>query len=303
MEDLKDKFRKAFPETIFDEKLSKHTTFQIGGPADCFYAVSDNTVLPELLKFARDHQIKSYILGAGSNTLFDDQGFRGLIIKIETKNIEILEGNFIKADSGVSIPSLIKFTVDNDLQGLERWVGLPGTVGGAVRGNAGCNGLETQDILVSAEVIDQNLKLATMVNSYFDFTYRFSRLKKTKEVVLSAIFRVEALNMSKDEQREMMSEIKQTRMKVQPFGSTTGSFFKNPDPSHPAGKLIEEVGLKGKQIGNAQISGKHGNFFLNLGGAKSREIIALANMAKEEVKAKFHLNLEQEVQYLPENGL
>jgi UDP-N-acetylmuramate dehydrogenase len=299
MEDIKAKY----PELLLDEKLSKYSTFQIGGPADFFYKVSDTSILPSLLKYAKDQGIKTFILGTGSNTLFDDNGFRGLVIKIESKNTEILEGNLVKADSGVSIPRLIKFTVDSGLQGIEHWVGLPGTVGGAVRGNAGCNGLETKDILVSAEIVGQNLEVRSVDKAYFDFDYRFSKLKNNQEIVLNATFQLEKLQSTKEEQKSLMMDLNKNRIAAQPFGSTTGSFFKNPSTDQPAGMLIDQAGLKGKKIGNAQISDKHGNFFLNLGGAKAKEILELARLAKEQVKAKFGLELEQEVQYLPENGL
>lgn len=291
-----------------NEKLSKYSTFQIGGPADFFYKLEDPADLIPLFQFAKKKKIPYFIMGGGSNVLFDDQGFRGLIIKIDNKNISLSPGSkksvFVTADAGVSIASLLDFSVKNNFSGLEKWVGLPGTVGGAVYGNAGCNGLETSEILVEASLINEkNARIRKVKNNYFNFKYRQSKLKTTKEIVLSATFKLEKRTITAEEQKKMMSEIRQSRIAKQPFGSSTGSFFKNPSKIKPAGLLIEQAELKGKTIGKAQISTKHGNFLVNLGGATAQDVLKLARFARQTIKRKFGLTLKEEVQILSAKGL
>ena len=308
MSDTKAKIQAQFPGVIFNEKLSKYSTFQVGGPADFFYKVDSldaqslNT-LSALLSFAKEVSIPVFFLGGGSNTLFADEGFRGLIIKIESREIEKLDNSQLKVDAGVPIPSLIMYSAENSLTGLEPWMGLPGTVGGALRGNAGCNGLETSDILKEATLLNLNdFTVHTVDSSYFEYSYRSSKIKKQPELVLQAVFQLQPREISLEEQKERIKEFNQLRIKKQPFGSTTGSFFKNPNPKQPAGMLIEQIGLKGHQHGKAKISDKHANFFLNLGGATAKEILELSQLAIDKVKESFGLTLEPEVVYLPENG-
>lgn len=302
---LKSAFKKQFPEILFNEKLSKYSTFQIGGPADFFYKLKNNNDLPPLISFAKKHHLKYFIIGGGSNILFDDKGFHGLIIKIETKNITI-KNTKITADAGVPVATLLNASINQSLTGLESWIGLPGTVGGAVRGNAGCNGLECKNILVSATILNPKTnKIRTVSNKYFKFKYRQSKLKQTKEIILNATFKLQKRRsrfQSPTQQKKLIAEIRKSRMDKQPFGSSTGSFFKNPSTNQPAGLLIEQAGLKGKTIGKAQISTKHANFLLNLGHATSKNIIKLANLARKSVKAKFGLTLEEEVQILTTKG-
>ncbi len=302
---LQSAFKKQFPEILFDEKLSKYSTFQIGGPADFFYKIKNSTNLPPLLSFAKKHHIEYFIIGGGSNILFDDKGFRGLIIKIETKNITI-KGTEISADAGVPVATLLNASINHALTGLEPWIGLPGTVGGAVRGNAGCNGLECKKILSAATILNPKTgKIRAVLNKYFQFKYRQSKLKKTKEIILNATFKLQKRRsrfQSPIQQKNLIAGIRKSRMDKQPFGSSTGSFFKNPSTNQPAGLLIEQAGLKGKTIGKAQISTKHANFLVNLGGATSENIIKLANLVRKLVKAKFGLILEEEVQILTPKG-
>ena len=289
-----------FPGIKLDEDLFKYSTFQIGGPADYFYKLNKTEDLKLLIDFAKTNHIDIFVFGGGSNILFDDNGFRGLVIKIETENIAV-DGEYITADAGIMISKLIKYSIEHDLIGLEKWVGLPGTVGGAVRGNAGCNGLETLEIFEKALLLNPKTgEIREEKADYFDFSYRHSKLKETQEIVLNATFKLKHKDVSDEEQKEIMDEIRKFRLTKQPFGKTTGSFFKNPFPDKPAGMLIDQAGLKGKTIGKAQISEKHANFFLNLGGATSKEIIELVKLAKREVKAKFDIDLEEEVQIIPE---
>lgn len=300
----KDQLATKFPDILLDEPLKKYSTFQIGGPADYFYKLQKTELLPELTKFCHTNGIPFLIIGAGSNILFDDKGFRGLIIKIETSDITI-SGDEITADAGTTISQLINTATKHNLSGLEPWLGLPGTVGAAVRGNAGCNGLETKDILKKATIFDTATgHIAEIAPPDLHLAYRDSRLKTApNEIVLSATFKLDSNTLNTEEQQRLSDEARKLRFEKQPFGrATTGSFFKNPSPDKPAGMLIDQAGLKGRTIGQAQISEKHANFFLNLGGASSADMIELASLAKREVKAKFNIDLEEEVQIISENG-
>lgn len=320
---LREAFKKEFPEIIFNEKLSRYSTFQIGGPADFFFRLKQTKDLSPLLKFCKKHKLHYFILGGGSNILFADEGFNGLVIKIETKNFNIhtdatnrskssnlarqsaaTTNIYLTADAGLPIANLILESIKNNLSGLENWTGLPGTVGGAVRGNAGCNDLETNHILTKAILLNPKTgKIRTVSNKYFNYKYRHSKLKKTPEIVLSATFQLKPRKISAEEQKQIISALHKFRITKQPFGSSTGSFFQNPDRQKPAGLLIEQAGLKGKIIGKAQISRKHANFLINLGGATARDILKLARFVRKAIKAKFGLTLKEEVQILSAKGL
>ncbi len=305
MEDAKEAYKKLIPEIKFDEPLKNHSTFRIGGPADLFYELKKSEDLPKIIEFCTKENLPTIILGGGSNVLFDDKGFRGIVIKIATENIEFnREKNTVKADAGVPISKLIKASMEEGFSGLEKWIGLPGTVGGAVRGNAGCNGLETKDILISTKVIDlTDLKTKELKNEEMKFAYRTSKIKENENmIVLNATFQLKNKKIQPEEQKRLMMEAAKTRGEKQPYGLTAGSFFKNPSPEMPAGRLIEEVGLKGETIGGAMISEKHGNFFINKNNATAKDILKLASLAKRQVKAKFGVGLKEEVQIFAEKN-
>lgn len=304
MTNIAQELQAQLPDVLLNEPLSKHCTFKIGGPADFFYPVKHTDEVKPLIQFCHAYKIPFFIFGAGSNILFDDKGYRGLVIKIATKDMKISENQII-ADAGVMISQLLDESIKAELTGLEPWIGLPGTVGAAVYGNAGCNGLETKDILTEALLLNPLTgEIKEVNNHYFHFSYRHSRLKESQEVVLNATFKVEPRTFPKEYQDKMIAEIRQERFKKQPFGvCTTGSFFKNPFPDQPAGLLIEQAGLKGKCIGDAQISEKHGNFFINKNKATAKDILALAALAKDEVYKNSGLLLTEEVQIIPEKPL
>lgn len=302
MTDLVKQLKKEFSDIRLNEPLKSHCTFHIGGPADMFYKAKNTEEIPKLIKIAKAHSLPYFIFGGGSNILFDDKGFRGLVIKIETQNIEI-NNNEITADAGVLISELIKESIKNEFSGLEKWIGLPGTVGGAIRGNAGCNGLETKDILISATILDPKTnKIKKISKSHFKFSYRNSYIKNTDEIILNATFKLKKRPISEKKILEITKFIQQERFLKQPLGLSCGSFFKNPSPANPAGLLIEKAGLKGKTIGKAQVSEKHANFLINLGGATAEDIKKLIKLIKREIKKKFNINLEEEVQVLSEYG-
>ncbi|MDP2642709.1 MAG: UDP-N-acetylmuramate dehydrogenase [Candidatus Peregrinibacteria bacterium] len=288
-ESLQNEFTKIFPEALINEPLDKYCTLRVGGPADFFCKAKDIETLQNLINFAKENTLPYFILSGGTNVLFDDKGFRGLTIKMDLKNLEIKD-EFITADAGVIVALMMNKALASGLTGFEKWFGLPGTVGGAVRGNAGCNGLETKDILVKATLLNPETgEIHEEETAYFGFGYRDSKIKHSNEIILNATFKLKKGEPEK---------VENPRVFTQPKGMSAGSFFKNPSPENPAGMLIDKAGLKGTRIGNAQISDVHANFIVNLGGATAKDIKDLAALAKSTVKEKFGIELEEEVQIL-----
>ena len=276
-----------------NEPLSNHSTFRVGGFAKYFYEVSDTDELPELIKWAKSKDIPYFILGGGSNVLFKDSGFPGLVIKIVACGIQH-KGSEVIAEAGAKIAQVARFAAEHDLGGLEEFVTLPGTVGGAVSGNAGCFWNEISDVLSRAWIL-KNGDVLEVENDYFDFKYRWSCLKDADDVLLKVAFEV-AEGCDKDR----MQDVLEIRKERQPVGMTAGCFFKNPGatPEMSAGYLIDKCGLKGEQVGGAQISTKHSNFILNTGDATANDILALADIAKKSVKGQFDIDLEPEIQVI-----
>jgi UDP-N-acetylmuramate dehydrogenase len=267
--------------------LGQYCTFQIGGPADYFVEMADPR---EAIAWAEDRDVPFFVFGAGSNLLFDDEGFRGMIIRVKGGEI-VVDGEDVRADAGVMMAAVVKAAADAGLTGLEEWHGLPGTVGGAVYGNAGCFGVEVKDRLKSAEI----LGLGQVGVDYFEYGYRDSLFKREPAFVLNATF-----ELKKGEGvKEKMREIAVARLKKQPAGLNTGSFFKNPSIEQPAGLLIDQCGLKGERLGGMQVSEQHGNFFMNTGGASSEDVRELADLVTKRVEEKFDIALEREIIFVP----
>ena len=306
---LKQKLQAIFPLTRFDEPLSKHSTFRIGGKADAYIELADldpktPTSLQALIKFCRQNRIPFFILGGGSNVLFHDKGFRGIIIKITANHLTIKTLKNKKAlaiaDAGLPLGVLVKKAKDAGYSNFDSWLGIPGTVGGAVRGNAGAQGLEIKDTLLYAEIFNPKTGLTReLTPKNLKMKYRSSSLKKDNRIVLRAVFELKKSKTTGNSLPPLLF-----RLQNQPKGYSAGSFFKNPG-KFKAGYLIDQCGLKGLKIGGAQISNKHANFFINVGAetktpATQKDLLALAAKAKKEVYKKFKIRLEEEVQIVPE---
>lgn len=329
------KIQSLFPTAKFNELLKNHCTFRIGGPADIFIEITSfNTEnlanFKSLLKFLHQNRIPFFVLGGGANILFHDKGFRGVVIKISACEFEFAENSkigsnpksqtkspkqFLYAEAGAPLQILISKASEKGFYHLLRLSGIPGTLGGAIRGNAGANGLEMKDILVDATILNPKTgQIKKVPNKFFKFKYRDSILKTRKysdHIVLSATL----LLTASPKEKLFLSKIKSTRKETQPWGLSAGSFFKNPEtlprskipPENlKAGFLIEQCGLKGKRIGGAVISEKHANFILNFNDprhpATQKDVLDLASKAKELVFKKFKIKLEEEVKIVPEAG-
>jgi UDP-N-acetylmuramate dehydrogenase len=291
-----DELQKNFQGKLaLNEMMSKHTSFCIGGPADLYAEPNDKNDLLALLSFLQEQNISFTILGNGSNVLISDDGIRGVVINLESGLNKIsFENNFIDVESGVMLNRFVDFCIQRELKGVEMLAGIPGTIGGAIRMNAGAHGGEISDCIIDVEIIREN-KFQTISKEEAQFQYRSSGLKKD-DVVVSARFQLPMGN--KEDMMYIRKEMLKKRNATQPLDlPNSGSVFKNPKPLFAA-KLIEECGLKGKQIGNAQISEKHANFIVNLGNAKANDVLGLMKLAKKTVMEKFGIMLELEVQLL-----
>ena len=286
------------------EPMSRHTTFRIGGPADLFVEAASADNLRDIVLTARQQHVRYFVLGGGSNILVSDAGIRGLVILNKAREIEF--GTLkVECESGVVLPTLARECIERGLAGLEWAIGVPGTVGGAVVGNAGAHGSDVAHSLVSASILDSDGNVRDWSAQELQFGYRSSVLKSAirhptsdlPPAVLAAEF--ELKRSTREECEARAAECTEKRKRTQPPGATIGSMFKNP-PSDYAGRLIEAAGLKGARAGNAEISNIHANFFVNLGGASAADIYSLINLAREKVQAMFGIELELEIQLVGE---
>ncbi len=272
------------------EPLAPYTTYKIGGPVDLFYEAETTAALVRAVKLARQLGIPLFLLGGGSNVLISDEGFRGLVIKTQNRDFQVA-GTKITADSGALFSQLVEAAAENGLQGLEFAIGIPGTIGGAVRGNAGAWLQGVGEKVLRVQVLTGENEIRWLSQAECQFAYRQSGLKKSGMVIL----RVE-LGLEKSDQIEIRKKMEENQEKREghPKEPSAGCVFVNPKPDS-AGRMIEACGLKGKRIGDAQISPQHANFFVNLDKARAKDMMALIKLAKEKVKEKFKINLEEEI--------
>ena len=278
-----------------NEALSQYTSFGIGGPARLFYSARNNAQITKAIKAARKLNVETFILGSGSNILVSDGGFNGLVIKMENSTITF-DDSTVYAESGVKLQKVIRETISHHLSGMEFLLGIPGTVGGAVSGNAGTPTTGIDSIISEVEVIDMSNIVKTIPKSQCDFSYRSSRFKYSEtEIILGARFQLQSLS-----QKEIQTKVQSflDKRAHQPVNERcTGSIFKNP-PGEKAWQLIEKVGLRGKKIGDAQVSSKHTNFIVNLGTARAEDVVILISYIKEQVRDQLGIQLQEEIKYV-----
>ncbi len=295
-------FKKNFPGLQFNILLKKYTTFKIGGPAKYFFQAKSKEELIKAIKFSQSVKLPFFILGGGSNVLVSDKGYDGLIIKIQMTKSKCqikskIQSPEIYAGAGVKLGDLVKLAVKNNLTGLEWLAGIPGTVGGAVYGNAGAFGETISDIVEKVEVLDTcQLKIKNYKLTNCQFNYRNSIFKKKKSLlILSCLFRLKRGN--KEEIKKKIKYFLDYRKKNHPLNfPSAGSIFKN--PGKPARELIEKCGLKGKRIGRVEISTKHANFIVNLGEGRAEDVLRLIDLVKKKVKKRFGVGLQEEIKFL-----
>ena len=285
----------------YNEPMKKHTTMRVGGPCDCMVEPSSIEEIQKILEYARKNNIKYYVIGNGSNLLVKDEGVHALIIKIANKfsGVEV-NGEHIKAYSGCSVPKLSQIAKENSLSGLEFACGIPGSVGGGIRMNAGAYGSEMVNVVEKVGFLDENGKLNEIDGKDAHFTYRHSMfVENPNYIVVYAIYKLQKGN--KDEISKIMEENMNSRKQKQPIEYPNfGSVFKRPE-GYFVGKLVDECGLKGYKIGGAQVSTKHSGFMVNIEDATCKDVLDLIEYVKKKVYEKFNVKLQEEVVILGGN--
>ncbi len=277
-----------------NESLKKHNTFKVGGEARYIAFPNDEKQVITLLKHLEKEKIKYYFLGRGSNVIFRDEGFDGVIIKSSNlKVINFIDSNTVYVQSGVSLNNICKVMQDNSLAGIEFCYGIPGNIGGAVYMNAGAYGGEICQAVESVKYIDENFEVKTITNKDCEFSYRNSIFQNKKWFILGCTLKLHTEN--KDIIQQFMDDIMQKRLDKQPLDMpSAGSSFKRP-VGYFAAALIEESGLKGYSIGGAQISKKHAGFIVNTGNATCKDIEDLANFTEKTVFEKTGIAIKKEM--------
>jgi UDP-N-acetylmuramate dehydrogenase len=304
-ENMKTELQKLCGTVLFDEPLSKYTTVRIGGPADALVYPKTVEELTFITAFARKNKIPLFVLGAGSNLLVRDLGIRGIVVSLSQgfNQMKVEEEGVVYVESGVGIPRLVDFTAEEGLTGVEPLAGVPGNVGGALMMNAGTPDGDISDKLVSVVFMDKEGRLITWKKEQVKFGYRESHFPKGA-IVLSC--RLALSRMASEKIKGKIQGYRAKRVETQPLNvPNLGSVFKNPPTNQKAkklfaGKLIEETGLKDVRVGGARISLKHGNFIVNEGGAKAKDVLALIGLIRDKVKEKYGILLETEVKVVGE---
>ncbi len=287
-------------EILYDEPMSKHTTFRVGGAADVFVRIASEeqlkVLIPELVK----SEISYYVIGKGSNLLVGDKGFRGVVIQLDEafENIKV-NNNVVTACAGASMAKIAKTALQNSLTGFEFAAGIPGCVGGGVIMNAGAYGGEMKDVVSKVRVLCKDGNIKEYTNETMSFGYRFSALKNKPEyIVLEVEIILEPGN--EEEILAKMQDLAKRRKDKQPLEyPSAGSTFKRPE-GYFAGKLIGDAGLSGYSVGDAEVSEKHNGFVINRGNATAADVRTLIETIQCKVYEQFGVNLEREVIYLGE---
>lgn len=278
-----------------DISLSTLTTYKTGGIAKLVVYPNNINNLKQMLKLIHKYNIKYFILGKGSNTLFSDKEFNGVIIKLDKLNNFKIKQTEIYVESGMILSKLVQASVKNELTGLEFAIGIPGTIGGAIYMNAGAYGNNMSNIVKSVIVLNEKFQIKEIPLEKIKFDYRYSIFQDNKNLICVAA----NIKLEHGNHDEIASKIKENLLKrknSQPLEyPSAGSVFRNPEGNY-AGKIIEELGLKGKNIGGAEISTKHANFIINKNNASSSDILKLIKLVQKEVKDKYKIDLKLEQQ-------
>ena len=309
-----DRLRTAIGEGLREqEPLRHHTTLRIGGPADWFLAARTQDQLARALRAATELSLPSFLLGGGSNLLVSDEGFRGVVVKNACESAQF-DGAAVLVDAGADYLPFIRDCQGRGLAGLAYAAGIPGSVGGAVYGNAGCYGQDIGSRIVECTITTlDGAKVETLPAEWFQFAYRDSRLKREPRALLSCLIRLERgdpaeIQREIDEKLEIR-RVKHPQWRVEP---TAGSYFKNLPPGFqvpglphspgthrvPAGALLDACECRGLRVGDAAVFAKHANILVNAGHATARDMLALAEIMKSRVRERFGVELEEEVMFL-----
>ena len=298
-----EELKKYIPEEniYIDEPMSKHTSIKVGGPADIFVKVNKTEELIKIINYATAENEPITVLGNGTNILVKDKGIRGIIIKINNSDYEFIDDTTIKVGAGMLNAKLCRLLYEYGLSGFEFACGIPGTIGGAVRMNAGAYGGQMQDIVISTRYLDlqdKEYKIKEISNKEHKFDYRASIFSDKNKIIIDTILKF--TKASQEEIQEKINENNRIRKEKQPTDKpSAGSTFKR-GSDFITSKLIDECGLKGLQVGGAQVSTKHAGFVVNTGNATAKDILELCDIIKKEVLKKFGKEICLEIEILGE---
>lgn len=294
-----DEIKTIFKGSILvNEPMSKHTSMRVGGPADLLLTPADKGDAVNLVIYLQKNKIEHIVIGNGSNLLVSDEGVRSVVVNFSSGLNQIkYENNLVKVDSGVRLARFVDFCIHQSRGGVEKLAGIPGTIGGAILMNAGAYGSQISDFIFEIEIVRDG-KLKIVKKGEANFGYRTSGF--TNSAIVGASFDLPEGKM--DDLMQTRAEYLQRRSQSQPLNyPNAGSIFKNPAGNYAA-KLIEEAGLKGKRFGSAQVSEKHGNFIVNLGGCTANDIIQLINIVRQTVYSKNKIELIPEIKLVGFNN-
>ncbi len=279
-----------------NEPMSKHTSLKIGGNADYFVIVNSIEELKDLMKITNRNKIKLYIIGNGTNLLVKDGGIRGVVAKLNLKNFKIKKSTneiLITVEAGMTLSALSAIAQKEEITGFEFLSGIPGTIGGAIRMNAGAYGGEMKDVVLKTRYITYEGKIKTLNLNEHQFTYRNSIFSKLSGIIIDTT--IKGQKGRKEEIEEKIKEYAKSRKEKQPLEyPNAGSTFKRMQEV-PTAKIIDECGLKGFSIGDAEISTKHAGFIINKGNATAKDVLSLIEYVKKVVKEKFGMDIELEI--------
>jgi UDP-N-acetylenolpyruvoylglucosamine reductase len=292
--------RRVSPTTVIrsDEPLAKHTTLRVGGPADVYVEPASEADLAGIVRYCSELELAFFVIGRGSNLLVRDGGFRGVIICLRQPNFSRIEvdGKRLRCGAGAKLKDVAMEARRNNLSGVEFLEGIPGSVGGALRMNAGAMGGQTFDVIESVRLMDLDGNVRELMPNEMAVEYRNCTTLKN-HFALAAVFRCKMA--SREEIASRMKAFSEKRWASQPAAPSAGCMFKNP-ARLPAGKLVEELALKGTRIGGAMVSAEHGNFIVNDGRATARNILDLIDLLKQRAKTERGIELETEVEIIGE---
>lgn len=284
--------------------LAPFTTFKVGGPAEWFAQPATGAAVALALQVAHAHGVPVTVLGGGSNVLVADRGIRGLVLRPRGGTINMVGRDLVRADAAVTINGLVRWTITRGCAGLEAWAGTPGTVGGAIHGNAHWRSANIGDLVESVRLAGPDGTLRQVSADRLEFAYDTSRLQHTGEVVVWAAFRVRP-GAPPDALRAVARESLAFRKRTQPLASpSAGCIFQNPQPGRDvvpegippsAGALVDRAGLKGHSVGGARVSDRHGNFIVNDGTATAADIATLVALCRDAVRDRFGVDLREEI--------
>lgn len=283
-----------------DEPMSKHTSFKTGGNAEFYLLINTENQIKRLLSYSKENDIDLYIIGNGSNLLVSDKGIKGIVARITFEDLLIAEDEgdiIVKAGAGIKVMALAQLLKSKGITGFEELSGFPGTIGGANYMNAGAYGKEMKDVIIETKVLNKETgNIETLKNEEQELKYRSSIFKNKKYIIMQTVLRLQKGNTEDIEKK--MNEYLMQRKEKQPLEyPSAGSTFKRGD-GYITAKLIDECGLKGYQIGGAQISEKHAGFIINKDNATTQDILDLIEYTKKKVFEKFGVQIEEEIEII-----